>query len=386
MSINSIKCPKCGTDISIDEAIVQKMVNTKVEKELADAKTEIEKTLREEKGTELKLLEEKLILEKEKREKAEKKELEFRLREEELKEKEKKMDLELARKVDEQNKILGAKATQEAEEKFKLIIAEKDKKLEDQKKLNEDMNRKLHQGSMQTQGEVLELELEKLLKQSFPTDSIEPVGKGITGADIVQKVTHRSGQLAGTIIWETKRTKGWDDKWIEKLKEDSRNIKANACVLVSENMPKEIKNAGLYSGVWVCNIAFATSVASLLRHGILEVFNTVLVNTGKDEKKEAIYDYLCSPSFRQKVDVIVENSAKMLEIIETEKKWMTKKWSTEEVRIRRLQENTLKLWGDISGIAGSSLPEPESLALNPPIVEEKTNAKTNSDQANLFQK
>ena len=383
MSKDEIKCPKCGTQISIDEAIVQKMVNLKVGKELSDAKIEIEKSLREEKGNDLKILENKLILEKEKREKAEKKELEILKKQTELEERVKRQDLEVARKVAEERKTIEEKIRKEEHEKQDFKYHELQKQLNDTKKALTEAQRKSQQGSMQTQGEVLELELEKLLKLSFLTDLIEPVGKGITGADIIQKIIHRSRQQAGIIVWETKRTKGWDDKWIEKLKEDSRNMKASACILVSDNLPKEINGAGLHHGVWVCNFSFAISVATLLRHGILEVFNTVLVNTGKDEKKEAIYDYLCSPTFRQKVDLIVENSAKMLEIVEMEKKWMTKKWASEEVRIRRLQDCALKLWGDISGIAGSSLPEPNSLVLNLPELKKKE-YKKKTDQTNLF--
>jgi hypothetical protein len=34
----------------------------------------------------------------------------------------------------------------------------------------------------------LELELEELLRGRFPTDSIEPIGKGELGADVMQQV------------------------------------------------------------------------------------------------------------------------------------------------------------------------------------------------------
>ena len=250
------------------------------------------------------------------------------------------------------------------------------------------MNRKLHQGSMQTQGEVLEISFEEALKKNFLHDRIEPVPKGISGVDVIQKVAHQSGQTAGVIAWETKRTKTWEDGWVEKARDDSRNIKADICVIVSDNLPKDVKYMSEYKGVWVCNFASAVGVAGLLRHGIIAKFNTVLVNTGKDEKKEAIYDYLCSPSFKQKVDIIIENSQKFLEIIETEKRWMTKKWAAQETRIRRLQDNTLKMYGEVQGIAGSSLPELELMELEEPENIEatmpKTKPKPNDSQANLF--
>ena len=93
------------------------------------------------------------------------------------------------------------------------------------KNIIEDLKRTSQQGSMQTQGEVLELTLEDQLKKQFPQDKIEGVPKGITGADIIQTVVHTSGQTAGLIAWEVKRTKAWTEDWVQKLKDDSRRIK-----------------------------------------------------------------------------------------------------------------------------------------------------------------
>ena len=51
-----------------------------------------------------------------------------------------------------------------------------------------DMKRKFEQSSQQSQGEVMELELEKSLKAEFPADGIERIAKGKFGADILHKV------------------------------------------------------------------------------------------------------------------------------------------------------------------------------------------------------
>jgi hypothetical protein len=85
--------------------------------------------------------------------------------------------------------------------------AEYQKRIEDAQKVNEDLRRKLDQGSQQLQGEVQELELENLLRLKFPFDSIEPVPKGEFGGDVIQKVISQNGQLCGLILWESKRKK-----------------------------------------------------------------------------------------------------------------------------------------------------------------------------------
>jgi len=66
----------------------------------------------------------------------------------------------------------------------------------------EEAQRKAKQGSQQTQGEVLELDLEETLRSTFPSDEIEPVGKGVRGADIRQIVKSPKGYVCGVILWE----------------------------------------------------------------------------------------------------------------------------------------------------------------------------------------
>ncbi|WP_283807950.1 DUF2130 domain-containing protein [Bradyrhizobium macuxiense] len=94
------------------------------------------------------------------------------------------------------------KARQEADETARLRVAEKDQTIESMSRTIQKLKRKAEHGSQQSQGEVLELE--ELLCGRFPADSIEPVGKGELGADVIQQVNGAIGQSAGIILWETK--------------------------------------------------------------------------------------------------------------------------------------------------------------------------------------
>src|SRR5262249_57731053 len=113
-----------------------------------------------------------------------------------------------------------------ADDEYRLRLAEKEKQIQDAKKANEELKRKLEQGSQQTQGEVLELQLEDMLRSAFPMDHIEPVPKGVSGADVIHRVLGRSGRECGIIVWESKRTKAWSDGWLQKLKDDQRRLTA----------------------------------------------------------------------------------------------------------------------------------------------------------------
>ncbi len=73
---------------------------------------------------------------------------------------------------------IQVKMRQAAAEAARLRVAEKDQTIESMARTIEELKRKAEQGSQQSQGEVLEVELEELLRGRFPTDLIEPVGKG----------------------------------------------------------------------------------------------------------------------------------------------------------------------------------------------------------------
>lgn len=170
----------------------------------------------------------------------------------------------------------------------------------------EELKRKAEQGSQQSQGEVLELELEELLRGRFPTDLIEPVGKGELGADVVQQVNGSVGQPAGIILWESKRTKAWSDGWLAKLRDDQRRCGADVALIISQALPKHIEQFDLLDGVWVAHPRCALPVAVALRQTLIEVNSSRMVQQGQQTKMEQVYHYLTGNKFRQRVEAVVE--------------------------------------------------------------------------------
>src|SRR5712692_995440 len=91
------------------------------------------------------------------------------------------MDLTVETKVQEFLGTVRDKAKQDAEKRYKLRVLEKDEKISSMQIKIEELLRKAEQGSQQLQGEVQELELESILRLKFPRDLIEPVAKGEFG-------------------------------------------------------------------------------------------------------------------------------------------------------------------------------------------------------------
>ncbi len=346
----------------------KKSLNEEVESKVKIATDEIKKKAKQEAvkevSVDLEELKEQVEEKDEKLEQANKAELAFRKKTRELEESKKNIDLEIARKVDEEREKIKESASKSVEESHRLKVKEKDKKIEEMTDQINVLKRKAEQGSQQTQGEVFELELEDILNSNFPYDNIKPVPKGIKGADVLQEVINPSGQFCGTILWESKRTKTWTDKWIEKLKDDQREAKADTAVLVSVVLPKGCKNFSSLKGVWVTCFDLVIALATVLRTSLLQLSSIKLSSVGKNEKMEILYAYLSGPEFSQRVEGIIETFKDMKDGLEQEKRAINKIWAKRDKQIEKVVNSTSGMYGDMQGIIGaSSMQKIEALEL-----------------------
>lgn len=277
------------------------------------------------------------------------------------------MDLTIEQKVQESLAIVRDKAKQEAEEKLKLRVLEKEEQISSMQRQIEELKRKAEQGSQQLQGEVLELELEASIRSKFPRDIISPVPKGEFGGDVLQHVHGPNNVPCGTILWESKRTKNWSDGWLAKLREDQRRAKAEIALLVTSALPKDVVAFDLIDGVWVVEPRCALPVAIALRQSLVELSAARHSREGQQTKMEMVYEYLTGPQFRHRVEAIVEKIRDMQDDLDRERKWMTKQWAKREQQIRVVIDSTVGMYGDVQGIAGKALDEIDALSV--PLLE-----------------
>jgi len=387
-----ITCPKCGNKIQLTEAFtheIEEKLRSQFESEIKKKDNERAKAL-EAQGKEFegKLAEERAKLEQQAKKRAEeslatelkdlkeqleekakllessrKQELDLRKKQRELEEKEQNLKLELERTLDEERKKIRENAEKKVAEEYRMRELEKDKQLNDLRRQIEEWKRKAEMTSQQAQGEVQEIELETILVQQFKMDTIEPVAKGVRGADIIHRVHDENGHVCGSIIWESKRTKNWGGDWVQKLKDDQRNAKAEIAVIVSSALPKEVNGFGKYEGVWVTDFPSAVGLATALRLNLIDVAHASNALEGKNEKMELIYKYLSGTAFKQRVEAIVESFVSMKTDLDAEKRAMEKIWAKREAQIERVVKNTAGMYGDLQGIIGSALPEMNILKL-----------------------
>lgn len=290
-------------------------------------------------------------------------ELELRKKTRELDEQKREMELTINRQLDEERAKIRETAKKEAADQQQLRDADKDKLISDLTTQIKDLERKAQQGSQQSQGEVMELELEALLQRHFPHDTITPVPKGIHGGDTLQIVHDTAGSECGTILWEFKRTKAWSDGWLAKLRDDQRAAKAQLAILVTIELPKGVTIFNCIGGVWVTSCPCAIGVIMALRVGLIELAASRRSLDGKQGKMDLLYNYLSGPEFRHRIEGIVEAFVTLREDLEAEKRVTQRNWAKREKQLDRAVGQTAGMYGDLSGIIGASLPQIESLEL-----------------------
>ncbi|PIV73752.1 MAG: DUF2130 domain-containing protein [Rhodocyclales bacterium CG17_big_fil_post_rev_8_21_14_2_50_68_7] len=381
MSDAVITCPNCGTNIPVSEALSAQMekgiearLRAQAAERLKQAVVEAEARAkrdaaaaaereREAQAAALASLRKELEDQRARAREAQQAELALRREKNALEERARSLDLEVARKLDAQKRELESSLRRTLAEEGSLKLAEKEKQIEDLKKLVGEMKRKSEQGSQELQGEVLELDIQAALERQFQWDEIRPVPKGMSGADLIQEVRNGQGTVCGRIVWETKNTKHWQSGWLAKLKDDQRAAGGNLAVLVSAALPEGMHEFGLIEGVWVASPRAWPALAVALREQLVQVAFAHAAAEGKQEKMEALYRYLAGDSFRARVQGIVEGFTALQDQLARERRAMEKLWKEREKQIERVIVNTVGMYGEMRGIAGASLPEIPALTL-----------------------
>lgn len=404
----NIKCPQCGNEFDIENVLsieaeekyqreYQQKLNTslkeidsqknklaneqrefeekrkkenelfiqKVQQEKQKIEVDVRKELTKENDTKIKFLEEKTTSAELKIKYLEEKELEALRLKNEIDELKRNSEIEKQKYLLENSSKIIQDAILKQQEKFELEKKGWEITTEQQKKLIEEMERKINQNSMQLQGESQELVLEEILRAAFPFDSIEEVGKGVEGADCILIVKNTKGVECGKIIFESKRTKGWSNIWVDKLKTDMRNKQADAAILVSQIFPKGMDCFGEKDGIWISSFKEIVPLTVAIRTTIIRISETKISEENKGEKMHMLYNYLTGLEFRQQIEAIVEGFMAMKQAITKERIQMEKIWKEREKQLDKVLINTSGFYGSIKGIAGASIQ-------NIPLLEDST--------------
>ena len=373
---DNIKCPSCGHSFALGEAEAEeykkelrkemqaykekndvriKQREEEFEKEKTLIQSVAQQKIREELHAKLSSLEEEGRRKTQQLQDLQKKELDLMRERNELEQRTKNIDLEIEKRLLEDRKKTEQNITSREKELSDLRLKEKDIQMESLKKTIDDLKRKSEQGSMQIQGEAQELVLEDKLREFFPFDTVMEVGKGVEGADCMLIVRNSIGSECGKIIFESKRTKGWSNAWVDKLKNDMRTKQADLAILVTQVFPKGMDCFGERDGVWLCTFKELFGMSSALRNAIIRIAESKKAEENKGEKMQMLYNYLTGLEFRQQIEAIVEGFISIKNSISKERIQMEKIWKEREKQLDKVLLSTSGMYGSVKGIAGSSV-------------------------------
>lgn len=384
MKTETIKCPHCTRPIDINsmlykqlsdevnkeytskfdllsqqEAQLKETITSEVNSKLSEEKLKLENSLRkqitEEKSEELEMYKHQLQLRKNESVELYKTKAELEHAKREKEELQEKITMESEQKYTQMLNEERQKLKIDMEQRLEFRVKEKEYVIEQLKNKLTDAQRKAEQGSMQVQGEVQEVAIEEYLKASFPQDNIIEIKKGARGADCLQTINSGTKQNCGSIYYESKRTKEFQQSWLETFKEDLRVMNATFGVLVTSAPPKGMDRFGQINGIWVCNYHEFKALCYVLREAALMVDSAYTSQENKGDKMVMLYDFLCSSEFKLLIEGIVNGFTTMSFDLEKEKRAMEGLWKKREKMIQKVLLNTNHLYSSIKGIAGNAV-------------------------------
>lgn len=337
------------------ESEIEDLITARIVSEKAKLRVELEQKVKEDFNAEVDSLKGELQEKQLKLNKAKELELENERIKRKAKEREADILLDAEKKLQKREAEIEAQIIAREGQRQDMKLAEKEKQLSDLRKQLEEARRKAEQGSMQTQGEVHEIALEELLQDIFRFDSIHEVPKGTNGADVVQTVRTQFGKECGTIAFECKNAKNFDPKWIAKLKEDMRIHAAAHGILVTEVMPKDMPTFGARDGVWICTVKEVAGLTAAIRQICITEASISAAEKNRDSKVHALYDYLMSREFKQRVEGVIQAVGEMKTNVEKERKSMLAFWKKQEIQIDQMNFLMIDIVGSIDGLSGNAL-------------------------------
>jgi len=287
------------------------------------------------------------------------KELDFEKARQELAVKEQGLDLEVQKRLSTERDALLKKVSQQAREAYELEAKEKDRNIQLLKQQVDQLQERLLSGSPQVRGYIQQEDLANYLRELYPGDDIEEIKRGVHGADMLHKVKLRSGAVAGTILWESKRTKDFHDSWIEKLREDQREQKSDLAVLVSQILPEEVSHFATRGDVIIAHPSIVDALSGIVRQHIINVARHKMTEEQRQDKIHDLYAYMTGNEFHQRISGIVESAVNLEGLIGREIRAHERLWAQRKKLHEGMFRQTAVLYGEISGIVGTLPPVPQ---------------------------
>ena len=275
----------------------------------------------------------------------------------ELEEKEAQIHLKMEEELSQRLSEMKTSVKEQIEMESFLKIKEKQNIIDSLKQKLSDATQRIEQGSMQMQGEMMELTVEEIVKSTFPTDEILEIKKGQRGADSIQVVKTAIGVESGRILYEVKNTKTWSDSFIDKVKTDNLESKCQVLVIVTKTPPKEMegKHFMLINGVWITSLNSLPDLITLLRYGLLKVYEQRQLQKNGDSKAHMLYAFLTSQECQALFNSMMDGLKNLNDMNLEEERKLQALFRKREKQLQQILSNVISYYGSMKGISNDSI-------------------------------
>jgi hypothetical protein len=231
----------------------------------------------------------------------------------------------------------------------------------------------------QMEGLDFEHELANQLKQKFPEDEIKPTGKK---GDIIQTVQAESKKV-GKIIYECKKTKEFQNKFIEQIRRDKTRAIADYGVIVTWATKEDRQGFWVEGDIIIVHPYGVLDIAIFLRETLLQVYTLKLSKSEFETKGKAILELMQSEEFRSRIQDSIAKSREAYEILKKEYKTHMNTWKKRLKIYESIHRNTSVIQNTVRyvllhGKIPEKLPEAKELPALPISAEKAEKVEGNS--------
>jgi hypothetical protein len=187
------------------------------------------------------------------------------------------------------------------------------------------LSRKLDKQGADQLGKEAETDLLLELSKAFQADRIDPIRRGVKGADIIHDIME-DGKRLGRIVYESKNVSTWSNKFITQAKQYQTQYDTPNVIVVSRSFPQKKKGLCILKNVPVVDPHMAICLASIMRDGIREVGLARVTRAGRDEKAHQLFEYILSDKFVTRFREIAESVESLRERQRKERDWHEDAW------------------------------------------------------------
>lgn len=190
----------------------------------------------------------------------------------------------------------------------------------------EELEQRLKRGeTAQSEGLLEERALLAFLKSHFRGDRFAHPGKG---GDILQEVCNDSGDCAGRLLYEVKRTQQWANSHVRQAAEARVAREADIAILVTNRFPAKRPHFFVERDVLVISPLGLLAIVHTAREGLLNAHGLRVSGNAKQRAVRAIYDYLAGGPYLTHVRRIAQHLTDLEALFHKEISGHRKMWDS----------------------------------------------------------